>query len=53
MKNILLVVDMQKGFMKYDKYKNLIERVKKLLSDEVFDIVIATRFINEKNSIYI
>ena len=52
MKNILLVVDMQKGFTRYEQAVDLTERIRQLLSDEVFDTVIATRFINAKNSVY-
>ena len=52
MKNILLVVDMQKGFTSKERTAALTERVRQLLSDEVFDTVIATRFINAKNSVY-
>ena len=51
-RNILLVVDMQEGFARCKQTVELTERVRQLLSVEVFDTVIATRFINAKNSIY-
>lgn len=52
MKNILLVIDMQKGFSRYEQTKELSKKIEHLLSTKVFDIVIGTRFINSKNSIY-
>ena len=52
MKNILIVVDMQKGFARYEQTKQLTERVIDLLEKNIFDAVIATRFLNDENSIY-
>lgn len=52
MKNILIVVDMQNGFSRYEQTIKLAERIRKLLEKKVFDYVIATRFVNSNNSIY-
>lgn len=52
MKNILLIIDMQNGFMKFDRAEKLIEKIKGLIDSNLFDSVIATKFINDKNSIY-
>ena len=47
MKNILLIVDMQKGFARYKQTLDLKDKILKLLELKVFDSVIATRFLNE------
>ena len=52
MKNILLVVDMQKGFARYKQTLDLRDKILKLLELKVFDSVIATRFLNDNDSIY-
>jgi nicotinamidase-related amidase len=52
MKNIVIVVDMQRGFARYEQTVKLSEKIIKLLNREIFDIVIATKFINDKNSVY-
>ena len=52
MKNILIVVDMQKGFVGNDQIMQLMNRVADLLKKDIFDAVIATRFLNGENSIY-
>lgn len=52
MKNILLVVDMQNGFARYEQTKELTTKIKELLEREIFDIVIGTRFLNSDNSMY-
>ena len=52
MKNILLVVDMQNGFARYNQTIKLTEKIKELLKLKVFDSVVATRFLNDTNSIY-
>lgn len=44
---LLLVVDMQKGFMKNKKYITLNDKIKSLIPD--YDKVIFTKFINNKN----
>ena len=52
MKNILIIVDMQNGFARNDRTKELVKRIESLLSRNLFDAVIATRFFNDDNSIY-
>ncbi len=52
MKNILLIVDMQKGFLQSDRTKELLSKVEALLNKNIFDVVIATRFFNADNSIF-
>lgn len=52
MKNIVIVVDMQNGFTRYGQTKKLTERIIDLLDRNIFDSVVATRFLNDDNSIY-
>lgn len=52
MKNILLLIDMQNGFARNEQTKILVQKVKSLLDSELFDVVVATRFINYDNSVY-
>jgi len=52
MKNILLIVDVQKGFARKDSTITLVDKIKTLLQQEIFDVVIATRFLNNDYSIY-
>lgn len=50
---VLIIVDMQYGFLVKDKYKHLIDRVKFLLNSEKYDKVIFTKFINTQDSLYV
>ncbi len=52
MKNILIIVDMQNGFARYPQTIKLTNDIQKLLEQNIFDVVIATRFLNDENSIY-
>lgn len=52
MKNILIIVDMQEGFIRHKQTKQVKNRIIELLKKNIFNTVIATRFLNEKNSIY-
>lgn len=52
MKNILILVDMQKGFVRYEQTQRLAEKIETLLESKAFDCVIATKFMNYDNSIY-
>ncbi len=52
MKNILILVDMQNGFSRYEQTQRLADRIEQLLKSKVFDCVAATRFLNFDNSIY-
>lgn len=52
MKSILIVVDMQNGFNRYDHMKKLADSVIKITNSNIFDCIIATRFINYEGSQY-
>ena len=52
MKNIIIIIDMQKGFTSSEHTAYLKEKIANLLEQNIFDIVIATRFLNEDNSIF-
>lgn len=52
MKNIVIVVDMQKGFARYSQTVTLTNKIANLLERGIFDIVIATKFMNAENSMY-
>ena len=52
MKSILIMVDMQKGFARYPQTVALTKKISSLLEQKLFDVVIATKFYNDKNSIY-
>lgn len=52
MKNILIIVDMQKGFARYEQTIKLSERIQAFLDRNIFDAVVATRFLNDNNSMY-
>ena len=51
MKNILLVVDVQNGFVKNPYSERVLSRIVDLLSRNLFDEVIMTRYWNEHGSI--
>lgn len=52
MKNIAIVVDMQRGFARHPQTKELAVRIAGLLDRKLFDAVVATRFLNDDNSTY-
>ena len=52
MKNIAIVVDMQKGFLESPDMKELSSKVVSLLNKKIFDAVICTKFVNCQNSIF-
>lgn len=52
MKNILIVVDIQNGFMLSEQTISVKEKIEELLKSEFFDVVIATRFLNGDNSVF-
>lgn len=52
MKEFLIIVDMQEGFIKSEQLKELVKKIKKLLTTGIFDVVVATKFINTKGSMY-
>lgn len=49
---ILLVVDMQKGFMTKPNYINLQKKIDELICKNDYDKYIFTRFINKNNPLY-
>ena len=51
---VLLVVDMQKGFMNGEEYENLGKKISKLIDRKFYDKYIFTKFKNDstKNSLY-
>lgn len=51
MKNILLVIDVQNGFVKNPYSERVLSRIEDLLSRNLFDEVIMTRYWNEPGSI--
>lgn len=50
MKNILIVVDVQNGFTRYEQTRKVAEKIKILVDSELFDVTIATRFLNSAGS---
>lgn len=52
MNKILIVVDLQNGFTRYDQTKELAKKIVGLTKSGVFDKVIATRFLNREGSQY-
>lgn len=52
MKNILIVVDIQNGFNRYEQTHILADKIVKLTNSGIFDSVIATRFRNREGSQY-
>lgn len=51
MKNILMAIDLQNGFVKNHYSERTLDRIENLLSRNLFDEVIMTRYWNEKGSI--
>ena len=52
MKKVLIVVDMQKGFMTKLNYTNLQAKINELIKLNSYDIYIFTKFINKDGSLY-
>lgn len=52
MKNILIVVDMQNGFNRYEQTHILADKIIELTNSNYFDYIIATRFLNKEGSQY-
>ncbi|MDY2960339.1 MAG: isochorismatase family protein [Hornefia sp.] len=52
MKNILILVDMQNGFTRYSQTEDLSKKIESMLSLNLFDMVVATQFMNYDRSIY-
>lgn len=51
MKNIIILVDIQNGFVKTEYAEESFKRVEDLMKRELFDVVIATKYWNEEGSI--
>ena len=49
-KSILILIDMQNGFLKEEYTKILVPKIESLLQKKIFDSVIATKFVNTNNS---
>lgn len=52
MKRILIVVDVQNGFARTPDTKKVSLKIEELLCRKLFDVVIATKYVNGSNSIY-
>lgn len=52
MKKILLVIDVQNGFVRTPEVNNTVEKIQTLLDSGEFDFIIATRFLNDSNSTF-
>ena len=52
MKNILIVVDIQNGFNRYEQTHILVDKIINLTNSGLFDKIIATRFRNKEGSQY-
>lgn len=52
MKSILIVVDMQNGFNRYEQTHILAKKIAELTQSNTFDVIIATRFLNKEGSQY-
>ena len=52
MKNLLLVIDVQKAFINENTIQ-VVERIRDLINNNEYDNVIFTRFINYNDSIWV
>ncbi len=52
MKRVLIVVDMQNGFLRNECTKKLADKIEMLLAARLFDVVIGTRFLNYSQSMF-
>lgn len=52
MNKILIVVDLQNGFTRYEQTKRVSKKIIELANSGLFDKIIATRFINKEGSQY-
>ncbi len=53
MGKVLLIVDMQNGFITKKPYSNLVIKINSLIKKNSYDYYIFTKFINKKNSFYV
>ena len=52
MNKVLLIVDMQNGFMNHENYKKLSKKIDEYIRLTKYDLYIFTKFINKKKSLY-
>ena len=53
MSKVLLIVDMQKGFINKNEYSNLINKINNLIKRNTYNYYIFTKFINKTDSFYV
>ena len=53
MNKVLLIVDMQKGFINKKEYLDLEIKINDLIKKNTYDFYIFTKFINKSNSFYV
>ncbi len=53
MGKVLLIVDMQKGFINKNEYSNLINKINNLIKRNTYNYYIFTKFINKTDSFYV
>ena len=53
MSKVLLIVDMQKGFINKQEYSNLISKINDLIKRNTYNYYIFTKFINTSDSFYV
>lgn len=52
MKKIVIVIDLQNGFVRNEQTREVSRKIRELLDKRCFDSIIATRFINREDSQY-
>lgn len=53
MSKVLLIVDMQKGFINKKIYSDLVVKIDDLIKKNTYDCYIFTKFINKNNSFFV
>ena len=53
MKNILIVVDVQEGFIRNNQTIKAAKKIEQILEKDIFDVVLATQFENERDSLFV
>lgn len=51
MKKVLIVVDMQNGFMNHENYKKLSKKIDEYITKSDYDLFVFTRFVDKENSL--
>lgn len=52
MNKVLLVVDMQNGFLNYECYRSLNKKIDNYIKKNDYGLIIFTKFINTNDSLY-